>query len=51
MLNSDNEDVQSENQISYAKANLLMEYMSKKRLPRDQNQLKYWQIIYYVISW
>lgn len=44
MLDSDDDDEQSENQISDTKANLLIEYMSEKRLPRDQDQLKYWQI-------
>ncbi|XP_022834999.1 zinc finger BED domain-containing protein 4-like [Spodoptera litura] len=44
MLDSDDDAEQSENQISDAKANLLAEYMSEKRLPRDQDQLKYWQI-------
>ncbi|CAB3262268.1 unnamed protein product [Arctia plantaginis] len=43
MLDSDDEDEQSENQISITQANLLIEYMSEKRLPRDQDQLKYWQ--------
>ncbi|GBP71383.1 Zinc finger BED domain-containing protein 4 [Eumeta japonica] len=44
MLDSDDDDEQSENQMSDTKANLLTEYMSEKRLPRDQDQLKYWQI-------
>ncbi|XP_046976668.1 zinc finger BED domain-containing protein 4-like [Vanessa cardui] len=44
MLDSDDDDEQSENHISDTKANLLIEYMSEKRLPRDQDQLKYWEI-------
>nr|CAH7728839.1 unnamed protein product [Callosobruchus chinensis] len=44
MLDSDDDDEQSENQMSDTKANLLTEYMSEKRLSRDQDQLKYWQV-------
>lgn len=44
MLDSDDDDEQSENQLSDTKANLILEYMSEKRLPRDQDQFKYWQI-------
>lgn len=46
MLDSDDDDddEQSEDQLSDTKANLIIEYMSEKRLPRDQDQLKYWQI-------
>ncbi|GBP98378.1 hypothetical protein EVAR_98419_1 [Eumeta japonica] len=44
MLDSDDEDEQSGNQISDTKANLLIQYMAEKRLPRDQDQSKYWQI-------
>nr|CAH7723754.1 unnamed protein product [Callosobruchus chinensis] len=44
MLDSDDDDDQSENQMSDTKANLLTEYMSEKRLSRDQDQLKYWQV-------
>ncbi|KAH9641237.1 hypothetical protein HF086_003224 [Spodoptera exigua] len=41
---SDDDDEQPENQTSDTKAKLLAEYMADKRLPRDQDQLKYWQI-------
>ncbi|CAG9793081.1 unnamed protein product [Diatraea saccharalis] len=44
ILDSDDDDEQSENQLSDTKSNLIIEYMSEKRLPRDQDQLKYWQI-------
>ncbi|KAL3268645.1 hypothetical protein HHI36_007749 [Cryptolaemus montrouzieri] len=44
MLEGDDDDRQSENQLSDTKANLLTEYLSEKRLSRDQDQLKYWQI-------
>ncbi|XP_023219004.1 zinc finger BED domain-containing protein 4-like [Centruroides sculpturatus] len=44
MLDSDDEDEESENQISYTNANLLTEYAKEKRLSRDQDPLKYWEI-------
>lgn len=43
MLDSDDDDKQSEKQISDTKANFLIEY--KKRLPRVPDELKYRQII------
>ncbi|XP_023241785.1 zinc finger BED domain-containing protein 4-like [Centruroides sculpturatus] len=44
MLDSDDEDEKSENQISYTNANLLTEYATEKRLSRDQDPLMYWEI-------
>ncbi|XP_054723807.1 zinc finger BED domain-containing protein 4-like [Uloborus diversus] len=44
MLDSDDDDGELDDQISDAKANFLAEYAREKRLSRDQDPLKYWQI-------
>ncbi|XP_054723792.1 zinc finger BED domain-containing protein 4-like [Uloborus diversus] len=44
MLDSDDDDGELDYQISDAKANFLAEYSREKRLSRDQDPLKYWQI-------